>query len=435
MASRWTGNLRIAYPDSDIKSIDFNENFKMAHDAYIALENEYDTTKDDVAKAKTDLSGALTTIGQLTTDLNTTKTDAATALANAAQASTIANQAQTTANSNSTSIGNINTEITAARGSYQTLNARISAIDLNPIYTQLSTLNSEYSGLSSEVETARSTYPSLNDRLNDLTAGSGSGTPGADGATWLNGAIDPAANIGSNNDYYINTASYDIFQKQSGVWVKIGNLKGAIPFPDTPPTTPTQWDDEFNSTTLDSKWTVTSTNIISHDINASLPSCLSAVGGSSAGYFELMEAFAPGSSDFQLRGCFYGMMMKAYQGIGLQIYDALSVENGIKLWFENDGSNPVADLATCTSGTWTYSQFSKNIYGNGKFYLHVQRRGGGIWDFYFSLDGHSWTPITTGYSKAFTVNYIGFILNHNTSGLVSNFACDWIRINPGVLPY
>jgi hypothetical protein len=57
--------------------------------------------------------------------------------------------------------------------------------------------------------------------------GGGAGTPGADGATWLNGAIDPAANIGSNNDYYINTASYDIFQKQSGAWVKIGNLKGA----------------------------------------------------------------------------------------------------------------------------------------------------------------------------------------------------------------
>jgi hypothetical protein len=55
----------------------------------------------------------------------------------------------------------------------------------------------------------------------------GAGTPGTNGATWLNGAIDPAAGIGTNGDYYINTASYDIFQKQSGVWAKIGNLKGA----------------------------------------------------------------------------------------------------------------------------------------------------------------------------------------------------------------
>ena len=32
---------------------------------------------------------------------------------------------------------------------------------------------------------------------------------------------------GVDGDYYLNTTSGDIFQKQSGSWVKVGNLKGA----------------------------------------------------------------------------------------------------------------------------------------------------------------------------------------------------------------
>jgi len=32
---------------------------------------------------------------------------------------------------------------------------------------------------------------------------------------------------GIDGDYYLNTTTGDIFQKVSGSWVKIGNLKGA----------------------------------------------------------------------------------------------------------------------------------------------------------------------------------------------------------------
>jgi len=32
---------------------------------------------------------------------------------------------------------------------------------------------------------------------------------------------------GIDGDYYLNTTTGDIFQKQSGVWVKIGNIKGS----------------------------------------------------------------------------------------------------------------------------------------------------------------------------------------------------------------
>lgn len=33
---------------------------------------------------------------------------------------------------------------------------------------------------------------------------------------------------GTNGDYYLNTTTCDIFQKVSGTWVKIGNIKGQI---------------------------------------------------------------------------------------------------------------------------------------------------------------------------------------------------------------
>ena len=50
---------------------------------------------------------------------------------------------------------------------------------------------------------------------------------GADGASFLAGAQDPAATDGKNGDVYVNTATWDFFLKISGAWNKLGNLKGA----------------------------------------------------------------------------------------------------------------------------------------------------------------------------------------------------------------
>lgn len=52
------------------------------------------------------------------------------------------------------------------------------------------------------------------------------GPAGADGATWLSGAVDPTTE-GVDGDFYLNTVSYDVFEKISGVWTLIGNIKGA----------------------------------------------------------------------------------------------------------------------------------------------------------------------------------------------------------------
>ncbi len=52
------------------------------------------------------------------------------------------------------------------------------------------------------------------------------GQDGADGATWLVGSGVPTADKGKDGDLYLDSASYDIYQKVSGEWNLIGNIKG-----------------------------------------------------------------------------------------------------------------------------------------------------------------------------------------------------------------
>ncbi len=57
--------------------------------------------------------------------------------------------------------------------------------------------------------------------------GGGDGLPGADGTKWYRGATAPDAGLGVEGDFYLNTASGDVYQKVSGAWEAIFNMKGA----------------------------------------------------------------------------------------------------------------------------------------------------------------------------------------------------------------
>lgn len=52
------------------------------------------------------------------------------------------------------------------------------------------------------------------------------GTNGTNGSTWLSGSGAPGA-IGVDGDYYLDTASGDVYLKSSGTWAQIMNLKPA----------------------------------------------------------------------------------------------------------------------------------------------------------------------------------------------------------------
>lgn len=53
------------------------------------------------------------------------------------------------------------------------------------------------------------------------------GQDGDDGNGWSFAAGAPAANVGSDGDLYLDTATFDVYGKVSGSWVLIGNIRGA----------------------------------------------------------------------------------------------------------------------------------------------------------------------------------------------------------------
>ena len=53
------------------------------------------------------------------------------------------------------------------------------------------------------------------------------GTAGAAGSKWFSNPGVPSAGTGADNDFYLNTANGDVYQKTSGAWLLVTNLKGA----------------------------------------------------------------------------------------------------------------------------------------------------------------------------------------------------------------
>jgi hypothetical protein len=52
------------------------------------------------------------------------------------------------------------------------------------------------------------------------------GPAGADGATWRNGTGLPSSSLGSNGDFYLNLDNSDVYNKISGSWVWVANIRG-----------------------------------------------------------------------------------------------------------------------------------------------------------------------------------------------------------------
>ena len=52
------------------------------------------------------------------------------------------------------------------------------------------------------------------------------GNPGIDGSTILTGTVNPQNSLGKDGDMYLNTSSYDVFEKVNGEWTVTCNIKG-----------------------------------------------------------------------------------------------------------------------------------------------------------------------------------------------------------------
>jgi hypothetical protein len=55
-----------------------------------------------------------------------------------------------------------------------------------------------------------------------------SGTNGVNGTKWFSGTSTPSNTIGANGDFYLNSATGDIYTKNDTAWNLAGNLAGAL---------------------------------------------------------------------------------------------------------------------------------------------------------------------------------------------------------------
>ncbi len=55
------------------------------------------------------------------------------------------------------------------------------------------------------------------------------GAAGANGSIWLNGAGIPSASLGKDGDYYLDTATSDVYNKTSGTWTLKTNIQETGP--------------------------------------------------------------------------------------------------------------------------------------------------------------------------------------------------------------
>jgi hypothetical protein len=235
------------------------------------------------------------------------------------------------------------------------------------------------------------------------------------------GTIDGAAALALGVNQGVS-----IYQDGINFWTVRGQTLWT---PDQPPTNPTQWDDEFNTSTLNPKWTVSSNSFTSYNINTTIPSMLYGLAPASATDLQLQQAFVPGSTDFQIRVCWHADPRWGHQGVDLALYDATGV-NAVRLNFEGNGSSSAnyIDYAYETTSSWTWTVSPQTLYSGGKLYMHMQRRSNTYWDFFWSQDGIAWCNLARSFNKSFTVANLAVDFNNNAT-YAGTYACDWVRVS------
>jgi len=218
-------------------------------------------------------------------------------------------------------------------------------------------------------------------------------------------------------------------------WAAAGG-GGSLPFPDVPPTSPHTEDDEFDSASLNAKWTVVGTAPSggnSYDIDTTAPSWLYLHGNGSGGNdgLYISQTYAPGAGvAFQVTAKFSVMGNKDYIGAFLWLTDNNTPSNGYRMGLEHRSGNPQLYVDYISGGSFTYGTqtLDPKVLG-GTIYLKVTRTSGGTWRFFYSYNGISWSPMGAGISPVSpTVGKL--ILSVEGGGSTGDpyfVGCDWVR--------
>lgn len=206
---------------------------------------------------------------------------------------------------------------------------------------------------------------------------------------------------------------------------KIKTTRLIVPFPDIIPASPNTEDDEFNSTSLDAKWTE-NTDATSHDHDTTWPSCIYANFTANQQY-TLSQDYAPAGA-FSLTGKFHVASANAYQQGWFNVFDS-DESDGIQVNFgyvATAGHNTLG-LHSKDATTWTYNRKSLVLPSASTYYLHIQRDGSNNWGGWISFDGYSFWLADSVYSKTFTVHHFQIGVTEGGSTVPLRAGFDWIR--------
>jgi hypothetical protein len=203
---------------------------------------------------------------------------------------------------------------------------------------------------------------------------------------------------------------------------------------DSPPTTIRAEDDEFNSTTLNAKWTETKTGSPSIDYDTTMRSHYKFRGVANNNNVFVTQAYAPGSVDTQLtaRIRWSGDTGNAAAAIWFGDSSGTTLTEAIGARLQNPSTSQVFQLVSRESGVSTNRASVTLGAGFTSFVVHLQRVGTS-WTAYFSNDGWNFFKVGS-FTKSLTIANILFQFTAGSSADTNDrMGLDWIRRDYQVL--
>ena len=210
----------------------------------------------------------------------------------------------------------------------------------------------------------------------------------------------------------------------AATWQSPGNSAPGALYERARPASPSVYDDEFEGTTLDSKWTNNSS--CTTDLNGVSPGWLRGRTTSAGGGILLVQQFAP-TGDFSVTVKASNSLTYDWSSIQLVFYDGTGY-NAINAGVSGAGAHVL--ISSMTNGNWQWWVRESAIPSvPGTWYIHVERRGN-YWYSYASTDGRSWSLAQANYyEKVLAVATVSINVVTDNIAYPKECGLDFFRVN------
>jgi len=197
------------------------------------------------------------------------------------------------------------------------------------------------------------------------------------------------------------------------------------------PTAPTV-NDEFDDVNLNSKWTLTSSGSVTHDINTTWPSHFyGTINLNAAANITLLQTYQP-AADFSITAKIIVNMNKSVEYFYIDNYSADESDGiriGIRVNTVSGTLLPAGYFHTRTSSTWSAATIVDPVCKQDTFYIHSQRIGTSN-SGWISFNGMSFFRVGVA-TQVWTPDHFQLIWGSSATGnvYVRRTGIDWVRAN------